>query len=148
MQQPRMNLLPIVFTCDDHYFKYAAVVISSIIHNSSRNTKYEINIVSEYISDENQSLAQKMVQSKSNISIQFHAIKIENPEVFHLNSYMSLSTYYRFFIFDLLKDYDRVLYLDSDIIVDNDISLFADLDFENKSAIGCPSVYVQNLLKN
>lgn len=143
-----MNLLPIVFTCDDHYFKYAAVVISSIIHNSNRNTKYEINIVSEYISDENKALAQKMVQFKSNISLQFHVIKIENPEIFHLNSYMSLSTYYRFFIFDLLKEYERVLYLDSDLIIDNDISFFANIDFENKGAICCPSIYVQNLLKN
>ncbi|QOW10888.1 glycosyltransferase family 8 protein [Kaistella flava (ex Peng et al. 2021)] len=141
-----MKLLPIVFTCDDHYFKYASVVICSIIKNSDRNTKYEINILSEFISDENRALANKMIHSFSNFSISYHILKIENPEEYHLNSYMSLSTYYRFFIFDLLKNYERVLYLDSDLIVDNDISFYADIDFENKAAISSLSIYVQNLL--
>ncbi|ASW75061.1 glycosyl transferase [Chryseobacterium piperi] len=141
-----MKILPIVFTCDDHYFKYASVVISSIIKNSNKNTKYEINILSEFISEENKILANKIIKAHSNFSISYHILKIEDPEKYHLNSYMSLSTYYRFFIFDLLKNYERVLYLDSDLIVDNDISFYATLDFENKLAIASPSIYVQNLL--
>lgn len=141
-----MNLLPIVFTCDDNYFKYASVVICSIINNCSKNINYEINILSEFISDDNKKKAQDLVKNHSNFSIKYHVINIENPEKYHLNSYMSLSTYYRFFIFDLLKDYDRILYLDSDIIVDNDISFYATIDFENKPAICSPSIYVQNLL--
>ena len=141
-----MNLLPIVFTCDDNYFKYANVVICSLINNCSKKIKYEINILSEFISDDNKKKAQDLVKNHSNFSIKYHVINIENPEKYHLNSYMSLSTYYRFFIFDLLKDYDRILYLDSDIIVDNDISFYATIDFENKPAICSPSIYVQNLL--
>lgn len=141
-----MKILPIAFTCDDHYFKYASVVICSIVHNSNKNTKYEINIISEFISEENRILANQIIQIKSNFSILYHILKIENPEKFHLNSYMSLSTYYRFFIFDLLQNYDRVLYLDSDLIIDNDISFYADIDFGGKNAIVSPSNFVQNLL--
>lgn len=141
-----MNLLPIVFTCDDHYFKYASVVICSIIHNSNGNTKYEINIISEFISEKNKSLLAKMLLNNANFSVQYHILQITNPEKYHLNSYMSLSTYYRFFIFDLLKKYDRVLYLDCDLIVDNDISFYATINFENKPAICSASIYVQNLL--
>lgn len=141
-----MKLLPIVFTCDDHYFKYTCVVICSIINNNNRNTKYEINILSEFISEENKRLAHQMIKPFPNFSISYHILKIKNPEEYHLNSYMSLSTYYRFFIFDFLKNYERVLYLDSDLIIDNDISFYADIDFENKVAIASPSIYVQNLL--
>lgn len=141
-----MNLLPIVFTCDDNYFKYTSVVIGSIINNCSKEIKYEINILSEFISDDNKKKAHDLIKNHPNFSIKYHVINIENPEKYHLNSYMSLSTYYRFFIFDLLKDYDRILYLDSDIIVDNDISFYATIDFENKPAICSPSIYVQNLL--
>lgn len=141
-----MNLLPIVFTCDDHYFKYTNVVICSIIQNSNLKTKYEINVLSEYISDENKLLANELIANYSNFSIKYHILNIKNPEKYHLNSYMSLSTYYRFFIFDLMKNYERVLYLDSDLIVDNDISFYADMDFEDKAAIASSSIYVQNLL--
>lgn len=141
-----MNLLPIVFTCDDHYFKYTNVVICSIIQNSNLKTKYEINVLSEYISDENKLLANELIANYSNFSIKYHILNIKNPEKYHLNSYMSLSTYYRFFIFDLLQNYERVLYLDSDLIVDNDISFYATIDFEHKPAICSASIFVQNLL--
>lgn len=141
-----MNLLPIVFTCDDHYFKYTNVVICSIIHNSNRHTKYEINVLSEFISEENKLLANEQIEKYSNFSIKYHILYIKDPEKYHLNSYMSLSTYYRFFIFDLLKNYERVLYLDSDLIVDNDISFYSNIDFQNNAVICSASPYVQNLL--
>lgn len=141
-----MSVLPIVFTCDNNYFKYACVVIGSIICNNNIHTNYEINIVSEYISEENKGLAEKMIAQHSNFSIKYHLITIENPEIYHLNSYMSLSTYYRFFLFELMENYDRVLYLDSDIIVDDDISFFATLDFDDKAAVAVPSIFIQNIL--
>lgn len=139
-----MNFLPIVFTCDDAYFKYADVVIASILHNHNKNCKYEINIVSEYISDENISLAKKQVAGYPNFSINFIMLEDFDSSKFFLNSYMSVSTYYRFYIPQLFSDYDRILYLDSDLIVDADISDFACMDFENKLAICCSSPFIYN----
>ena len=130
-----MNFLPIVFTCDDAYFKYANVVITSIIHNQNRNCRYEINVLSEFISNENMMLARKQLESHSNFTINFVILKDFDSSKFFLNSYMSISTYYRFYIPQLFSRYDRILYLDSDLIVDADISDFASLDFDDNLAI-------------
>ena len=139
-----MNFLPIVFTCDDAYFKYANVVITSIIHNQNRNCRYEINVLSEFISNENMMLARKRLESHSNFTINFVILKDFDSSKFFLNSYMSISTYYRFYIPQLFSRYDRILYLDSDLIVDADISDFASLDFDDKLAICCPSPFIRN----
>lgn len=139
-----MNFLPIVFTCDDAYFKYANVVITSIIHNQNRNCRYEINVLSEFISNENMMLARKQLESHSNFTINFVILKDFDSSKFFLNSYMSISTYYRFYIPQLFSRYDRILYLDSDLIVDADISDFASLDFDDKLAICCPSPFIRN----
>jgi lipopolysaccharide biosynthesis glycosyltransferase len=139
-----MNFLPIVFTCDDAYFKYANVVITSIIHNQNRNCRYEINVLSEFISNENMLLARKQLESHSNFTINFVILKDFDSSKFFLNSYMSISTYYRFYIPQLFSRYDRILYLDSDLIVDADISDFASLDFDDKLAICCPSPFIRN----
>ena len=45
-----MRVFPIVFTCDDKYFKYTDVVITSILSNQNRNVHYEIHILTEFIS--------------------------------------------------------------------------------------------------
>ena len=139
-----MNFLPIVFTCDDAYFKYANVVITSIIHNQNRNCRYEINVLSEFISNENMLLARKQLESHSNFTINFVILKDFDSSKFFLNSYMSISTYYRFYIPQLFSRYDRILYLDSDLIVDADISDFASLDFDDRLAICCPSPFIRN----
>ena len=139
-----MNFLPIVFTCDDAYFKYANVVITSIIHNQNRNCRYEINVLSEFISNENMMLARKQLENHSNFTINFVILKDFDSSKFFLNSYMSISTYYRFYIPQLFSRYDRILYLDSDLIVDADISDFASLDFDDKLAICCPSPFIRN----
>ena len=139
-----MNFLPIVFTCDDAYFKYANVVITSIIYNQNRNCRYEINVLSEFISNENMLLARKQLESHSNFTINFVILKDFDSSKFFLNSYMSISTYYRFYIPQLFSRYDRILYLDSDLIVDADISDFASLDFDDKLAICSPSPFIRN----
>ena len=139
-----MNFLPIVFTCDDAYFKYANVVITSIIYNQNRNCRYEINVLSEFISNENMLLARKQLESHPNFTINFVILKDFDSSKFFLNSYMSISTYYRFYIPQLFSRYDRILYLDSDLIVDADISDFSSLDFDDKLAICCPSPFIRN----
>ena len=141
-----MIFLPIVMTCDDKYFKYANVVITSIIKNRNKNCKYEINILSEYISPENKEKAVRQVKDVDNFELKF--IELENIDTskFFLNSYMSVSTYYRFYIPEIFKNYDRVLYLDCDLIVDADISELATIDFyhndEEKLVLACKDPYI------
>lgn len=141
-----MIFFPIVMTCDNKYFKYANVVITSIIKNRNKNYKYEINIISEYIDNENQKIAINQIRNVDNFEIKFIELKQLDKSKFFLNSYMSVSTYYRFYIPELFKNYDRILYLDCDLIVDNDISDLATMDFyqygDEKLALACKDPYI------
>lgn len=73
------KIFPIVLTCDDAYFKHASVVITSLMCNSKESYHYEIVILSEYISEENQALGQWQVAHKPNFSLRFVTLQnIEN----------------------------------------------------------------------
>ena len=141
-----MDFLPIVFTCDDAYFKYTNVVITSILHNQNKNCRYEINILSEFISEKNKEIAKRQIEKHSNFSIKFVTLKDIDSNRFFLNSYMSISTYYRLYIPQLFSHYERILYLDSDVIVDADVSELARLDFEDTLSICCSSPYIKNIV--
>lgn len=145
-----MNFLPIVLTCDDHYFKYANVVMTSILRNRNDNCMYEINILSEYISNYHKEKALKQVEGIYNFQINFIDLKNIDRSLFFLNAHMTSSTYYRFYIPQIFKNYDRILYLDSDLIIDNDISALATMDFfengEEKMVIACPDSYIRAIL--
>lgn len=47
------------------------------------------------------------------------------------NPHISVETYYRFLIQEILPDYDKVLYLDSDLIIQGDISELYSVDLGN-----------------
>lgn len=142
-----MRKFPIVFTCDNNYFKYTFVVIASILHNSNKNIFYEFNVISEDISRENEIKAEKYIKKHKNAVIKF--VKLENIDKaqFHLNSYMSVATYYRFYIPEIFKAYERILYLDSDLIVDCDISELLNASFEDRLALCCSSPFILKKIK-
>lgn len=143
-----LKKFPIVFICDDPYFQYTNVVISSIIANRNKNYHYEIFILSEFISPKNKKIGQKQVKDIKNFDLKFITIENFDKNQFYLNSYMNSSTYYRFYIPEIFKDYERVLYLDSDLIVDFDISELMEIPFDDHLALCCHSFYFKNIIKN
>ena len=61
--------VPIVFTCDNHYFKYTFVTIISIIENRKKNKEYDFFVLSEDISKENKQIAEKYLSAYKGVSI-------------------------------------------------------------------------------
>lgn len=142
-----MTFLPIVLTCDDKYFKYANVVMTSILCNINKNTQYEFNVLSEYISEENQAITKAQILKYKNVKVNFIRLKNFDTNQFFLNSYMNATTYYRFYIPEIFEKYDRILYLDCDLIIDSDISNLQHIDFENKLSLCCLSPYIVKKIK-
>lgn len=131
-----MKILPIVLACDDKYIKYTSVTIASIISNiSDEEVKYKFYILTQGISTRNQELMNNFISNYKNCSLDFIILDNIDTSNFFVKDYYSATTYFRFFIPELFKQYDRVLYLDSDIVVNTDISELATMDFENTAAI-------------
>ena len=125
------NSIKICFSSDNNYVKYLAVTINSIIMNSNKNYYYEIYILDNNIDNENKSRI--LAMSTNNIFICF--ININNyiinidKNIFYIWGHFSISAYYRFFIPRIFYNFDRLLYLDCDLVVLDDL---VDLYFSKK----------------
>lgn len=127
-----MKTLPIVLACDDKYIKYTSVTIASIISNiKDKSVKYKFHILTQGISRRNQELMNNFIAKHKNCSLDFIILDKIDISQFFVKDYYSATTYFRFFIPELFQNYDRVLYLDSDIVVEYDISELATMNFEN-----------------
>ncbi len=115
--------IPIFFSTDDNYIPYLDVAIASLIDNASKDYNYRIIILNTGLKAEN--TAQIMTNRCRGFEIEFFDLSqyIENIKNLFKNIYhFSVATYYRLFIASLFKQYDKIVYLDCDIVVLGDIS--------------------------
>lgn len=125
-----MNEIPIFFACDERFVKYTCVAIKSLIANASEQYQYHIHILCTQISEEKKRKAYGL--ATENVKISFDDVSRELAGMksrLHTRDYYSVTTYYRVFIPDKFPQYDKVIYLDSDMIVLKDIAqlYFTDL---------------------
>lgn len=115
--------IPIFYACDERFLKFTVVSMHSLIQNASKDYHYTIYILHSDISEEAQKRAKELEQE--NVSIIFTDVS-ERLEEIHSNlpirDYYSKTTYFRLFIADMYPEYDKAIYIDSDTIVQGDIS--------------------------
>lgn len=115
--------VPIVFSSSNEFAPVCAVVIESIIENSSQDNCYDIIILEKNISDKNKKIIKSLANGRPNFIIRFANVSyIVNKYKLQANQHISVETYYRFLIQSILPEYDKVLYFDSDIICRRDVA--------------------------
>jgi lipopolysaccharide biosynthesis glycosyltransferase len=123
--------IPIFFSCDEDFVKYMVVTLRSIIDNASKDYEYKIYVLNTGISDERQKLVYDMANENFSVSFVDVTSYIDNiKDKLPLRDYYSMTTYYRLFIAQMYPEYDKVIYLDSDLVVLGDISEFYNHDLK------------------
>ena len=122
------KIIPIVFALNDDFALFGYVACYTLIKHADQSYKYKIHIFETNLNRQNQ----EMLTSLSNdyvdiccIDVAERVADIPLRESLHL----SVETYYRLFAPLFLQQYEKILYLDSDICVLSDVSklFFCDL---------------------
>ena len=138
----------LVLSCSNEFVPYLSVCLQSIKENCNDFTNYEITILERNISIENKKRIEKQI-AKDNITIKFLNMqqKIEKFKEFCIDKHFTIDTYSRFFIPEILPQYDKCIYLDADLIVRTDIKALFDIDFEGMSIAACRDTIMNCLYK-
>lgn len=129
----------IVFSIDDNYAKHCATAIQSILDFSNENQNIAFYILHDKnLSEECQSLL-KNIENK-NIEVSFIKVNEDDFKFYPLNrSHISIATYYRLAIHKLLpKHVDKIIYLDADILVLDNIANLWNEDVSEFILAGSP----------
>ena len=136
--------IPIFFSTDDNYIPYLDVAISSLIANASREYDYRIIVLNTGLTEGN--VAKVKMNERPGFSIDFIDIsdRVENIKSHFKNVYhFSIVTYYRLFIGSLFPQYDKIIYLDCDLVVLGDISELYNVDLGENILGAAPEMFVQ-----
>ncbi len=137
--------IPIFFSTDDNYIPFLDVAITSLIENASRAYEYRIIILNTGLNEDN--VRKVKENEKPGFKIDFIDIsaEVENIKARFKNVYhFSVVTYYRLFIASLFPQYDKVLYLDCDLVVLGDVSELYNVELGDNILGAAPEQFVQN----
>lgn len=113
------NIINICFCTDENFIKFMPTVINSIYHHNKHSLFY-FHIIHNIIDTQILNNYALFIKNKFNYDLTFYFCN-ENPE-YKKTAHISIATMFRLYICDLLKDINRVIYLDLDIIVCADLS--------------------------
>lgn len=131
MSENEEKVIPIFFATDDNYVPFLAVSIKSLLDNASKENFYNIHILTDGISEENQNRLQELMTENSKLifdNVGEHVKKIRARLDATLRDYYTVSIFYRLFIAALYPNYKKAIYLDCDIAVIGDISKMYEID--------------------
>lgn len=122
-------VIPIVFTSTNEFLPVLSVTIQSIIEHSSEKKNYDIVILTKAVDEYRTALIKNQIAGSNNFSIRFFDVSSTIAGYrLKASDHISSATYYRFLIQDVLPNYDKVLYLDSDIVCNRDVSELFDME--------------------
>jgi lipopolysaccharide biosynthesis glycosyltransferase len=145
----RDGAIPIVLMASDFYFPYVGVFIKSLMDSSGENNYYDIIVLHKSITLEHQKQLEKLCRDeKENFSIRFYnpTSRLRNVSLYIASATYSEEAYYRILVPWILRDYDKAICMDADIIALKDIAELYAYDVDNVLAAGVKDVVYQGML--
>ena len=133
----------ICYSLDTNYVEQFSVSVASVLKNASDNDNIKLYILDGGLSKKDKTNIE-ILKNIKNFSVEY--LKIDKKEFAncpilskksakHKNYHVTLPTYFRFKLPDLLKNLDKVLYLDCDVIVRTSLKELYEIPFEDNAVL-------------
>lgn len=132
--------IKLVFGVDGGYSQHLAVTLRSLLENNRRNA-FDIFVITLNMTETDERKVRSVVDDFGNARIRFQAFDIARYSHFRTDGHISHASYLRIFIPEILPESEeRVLYLDCDMVVQQDIAPLWESDLGDKviGAVGNP----------
>lgn len=131
------NKNAVVMSCNQNFVSYLGVVLASIVQNASPTRTYDIIVLESDIEDATKTFIKEFFNGQDNVSIRFYNMRSVLSQLgdlaLHVDGYVPLETYNKIFLSEITSGYERIAYVDTDIIVNADIAGLCDVELWGKS---------------
>lgn len=124
--------MDIALICDRNYLIPTKVTINSIVKNKLPEERITVHVIGSGLLESDFESFRELENMFFSIKIYLPSLEIETFQGRH--SHVSKAALYKFYLPVILQDIDKVLYLDSDIIVMGSLRRLFDVDLEGKYA--------------
>lgn len=132
IEELELEKIEIVTACDDNYIQHLGVMLCSLLENTLYKEKINIWIIDANISQQKKDILSLFMQEKYQIKINYLSIDTSIYQKFNVSYHFTHSIYYRISIPNIISaNIKKVIYLDSDIVLKQDIYDLWLIDLKN-----------------
>ena len=141
--------IPVFFTIDDSYAPFLAVALHSAIQNASPSRQYKAIVLHQDLSETN--IAKLQALQTENFQIELTPMKANFQALDDRMSnrlrcdYFTLTIYFRLFIPALFPQYDKGIYIDSDVVLVDDIAKLFDIELGDNLIGACNDLSIADI---
>lgn len=141
--------IPVFFTIDDSYAPYLSVALLSAIQNASPTRRYRAIVLHQGLSEEH--VKRLGALATENFAVDFIPMGDGLSAITDRMSnrlrcdYFTLTIYFRLFIPAMFPQYEKAVYLDSDVVVTGDLAELYDTELGEKYIAACPDLSVRGV---
>ena len=141
--------IPIFFTIDNGYAPFLAVALNSAIKNSNKNRHYKAIVLYEGLSDENKKKLSSLQTDNFEIELTEMKANFEALDDRMSNrlrcDYFTLTIYFRLFIPAMFPQYDKGIYIDSDVVCTTDLGKLFDIEIGDNFIGACNDLSIADI---
>lgn len=141
--------IPIFFTIDDGYAPFLAVALNSAIHNASPHRRYRAIVLHQNLSQTNTARLKAMETGNFKIDLipmqaNFEALDDRMSNRLRCD-YFTMTIYFRLFIPAMFPQYEKGIYIDSDVVLTEDIAKLYDTDIGDNLIGACNDLSIADV---
>ena len=135
-----MNKIPVILSSDNKIFYTVGAVLTSLLENASSNTFYDIHVLhTSDVTEDNKDKLLSMQKRYANMKLELHDMKNKFEDInitkgYHVNHVSA----YKMLIPSMFLQYDKIIYLDTDTIVRDDLQELYQIEMKSNYLAGTP----------
>lgn len=141
--------IPVFFTIDDNYAPYMAVAVNSAVKNCDKSRRYRAYVLHQGLSQENTRKLKALETDNfriepCHVKNAFEAIEDRKGNRLRYD-YFTLTIYFRLFIAAMFPQYDKGIYIDSDVVLTDDIAKLYDTEIGENYIGACHDLSIVDI---
>lgn len=141
--------IPVFFTIDDGYAPFLAVALNSAIKNANPKRNYRAIVLHQGLNETNTAKLKALETDNFRIDItpmkaNFEALDDRMSNRLRCD-YFTLTIYFRLFIPAMFPQYDKGIYIDSDVVLTGDIAELFDIEISDNLIGACNDLSIADV---
>ncbi|MFC6181248.1 glycosyltransferase family 8 protein [Lactiplantibacillus daowaiensis] len=143
-----MKTIPVLFGVNDQYVPVLLTSMVSLIAHTDTTTHYRLIVLNDGLTPVHQQQLTDLAQDNVQVDLVSMTDKFKqvlaNDQGTLRGEIQTMTIFFRLFIADLLPEYDQVVYLDADTIINTDIAALATMDLHHNLLAATRDVFASD----